>query len=54
MIEYFRLDNTEGYTQKQLDKLNRLANEQITDDMEPEEIQATEERILKNFDPPGA
>lgn len=48
-MEHFRIDNTEGFTQEQLDELNRIANEQITDDMEPEEVQAIEERILKNF-----
>ena len=48
-MEHFRIDNTEGFTQEQLDELNRIANEQITDDMEPDEVQAIEERILKNF-----
>lgn len=48
-MEHFRMDNTDGFTQEQLDELNRLANEQITEDMEPEEIQTIEERILKNF-----
>lgn len=48
-MEHFRMDNTDGFTQEQLDELNRIANEQITDDMEPEEVQATTESILKNF-----
>jgi len=31
-----RMDNTEGYTQSQLDALNRLAFEQVAD-LEPDE-----------------
>ena len=49
MTNYFRLDNTEGYTEEQIAELNRLANEQITEDMDAEEIQAIEEKILREF-----
>ena len=49
MINYFRLDNTEGYTEEEIAELNRLANEQITEDMDAEEIQAIEEMILREF-----
>ncbi len=49
MKKYFRFDNTEGYTEEQIAELNRLANEQITEDMDAEEIQAIEEKILREF-----
>jgi hypothetical protein len=49
MTNYFRLDNTEGYTEEQIAELNRRANEQITEDMDAEEIQAIEEKILREF-----
>ena len=49
MTNYFRLDNTEGYTEEQIAELNMLANKQITEDMDAEEIQAIEEKILREF-----
>lgn len=45
MIEYFAIDNTDGYTQEELDKMNILANERIEDPEDFAEIQAVCEKI---------
>ena len=45
---YFEMDNTEGFTQEQLDRLNAIAVEQITADMSEQEIDSITEKILQN------
>jgi hypothetical protein len=47
---HYNNNNTEGYTQDQLDKLNNLFDEQVTDDMSADEIQNLSEKILVDFD----
>ena len=49
-MEYFRIDNTEGYTQKQLDELNHRANNILNDDSDFNEIKNVCERIQKTYD----
>lgn len=50
----FRKDNTEGFTQAQLDNMNKYYKEQVvtydsTSDVYEDEIQNLQERILKLF-----
>jgi hypothetical protein len=49
-MEYFRMDNTEGYTQEQLDELNRRVNERVTDVEDAEDIQNICEQVQREFD----
>lgn len=46
-MKYFTMENTEGFTQEELDNMNILANERISDETNNEEIQSVCERILK-------
>ena len=54
MAKQFTMDNTEGYTQEQLDELNRRFEEQSAEIYFSEtdfiEIQSLAERIQKEFD----
>ncbi len=50
MEQYFKMDNTEGYTQEQLDEMNRMANERITNREDYEEIQQVCEKVQKKYD----
>ena len=45
---YFEMCNTEGFTQDELDRMNSIACEQITEDMDSEQVQAITEKILQN------
>ena len=51
---YFRDDNTDGYTEVQLDELNRRLvaehGSEYSDDPDFDEIQAASERIATAFD----
>ena len=46
-MKYFTMENTKGFTQEELDNMNILANERISDETNNEEIQSVCERILK-------
>ena len=46
---YEKIRKLTGMKKDKMEELNRLANEQITEDMDAEEIQAIEEKILREF-----
>jgi len=53
--EYFTEFNTEGYTEMQLDQMNDMANREIAeldenDELYQEYVQRIEEKILKMFE----
>jgi hypothetical protein len=50
MKEYFRIDNTEGYSQSQLDELNCMVDERLSNDDDDEEIQSVCESVQKEYD----
>lgn len=49
MREYFRMDNTEGFTEKELDTLNLMANMLLDDEDDDEKVQAVTEKILREY-----
>jgi hypothetical protein len=49
-MENYRMDNTQGYTQNQLDELNRRYESQIDSEMDDDEKQNVSEKILREFD----
>lgn len=49
-MEHYRLDNTDGYTQEELDELNRRFKQIDTSCMEKSVIDAVSEQILEKFD----
>jgi len=50
MEQYFRTDNTEGYSKREIEKLNELANAAIENPEDCQEIQNVCERIQRDFD----
>jgi len=49
-MEIFSLDNTEGYTQNQLDKLNEMYKDLNINDLSLSEIDYLKEKLLAEFD----
>jgi hypothetical protein len=49
-MENYRMDNTDGYTQSELDELNRRYENAITAEMDDDEKQNVSEKIQKEFD----
>jgi len=49
MEKRFNEDNTSGYTADELEKLNEMADQMITGDMDLDEIKNIEEKILNDF-----
>lgn len=49
-MKHFRTDNTDGYTQSQLDELNNIAEERITDSMNDSELKNELDQILREYD----
>ena len=45
----FRMDNTEGFPQEQLDVMNEQYDAQVSDEMSEDEKQAVSEKILNQY-----
>lgn len=59
MSKIYTIENTYGYTARQIAELNRLLAIEIAEltgdeDLYYELVQAASERVLAAFDPPGA
>jgi len=48
-MKRFNENNTNGYSDKELEKLNEMADEMITDNMSDDEVKNIEEKILNSI-----
>ena len=48
-MKEFRMDNTEGFSQEQLDVMNEAYCAQVSSDMSEDEKQSVSEKILNEY-----